>query len=131
MKKTLFLFVVAVCSIFTSQQTYAQSKMENWKELKAFHAVMSQTFHPSENGDLKPIRERSGEMAEKAKALASSKIPDEFNNQKMKDAINKLVIDSEKMHQLIQKKGSDEDVKKALSNLHDNFHVIVERCQKA
>ncbi len=129
MKQTLLFVILGVFSIFVSQQTNAQSKLEKWKELKAFHTVMSRTFHPSENGDLKPIRERSGEMVKKAKELASSKIPDEFNNQTIKDAVNKLVADSEKLNQLIKNKGSDEDVKKALGNLHDTFHIIVEKCQ--
>ncbi|MEI8280025.1 MAG: hypothetical protein WCG87_09695 [Bacteroidota bacterium] len=130
MKQVFFLFVFTMCSVLGAQQVFAQSKLESWKELKAFHIVMSQTFHPCEEGDLKPIRMRSGEMMMKAKALASSTIPEDFNNQTIKDAVKKLAADSEKLHQLIQKKGTDDEVKKSIADLHDTFHLIVERCQK-
>ena len=54
-----------------------------WPEIKAFHKVMSQTFHPSEEWNLQPIKERSAEMAEKANALKMSKIPAQFNKKEM------------------------------------------------
>ena len=61
MKKIIALSVaLMVAATFASAQ---QKAAENWTELKAFHEVMSQTFHPAEKGDLKPIRARAGEIA--------------------------------------------------------------------
>jgi superoxide dismutase len=50
-----------------------------WLELKNFHMVMAQTFHPMEEGNLAPIRARSGEMVEKAKLLKAAKYLYHFN----------------------------------------------------
>jgi len=70
-------------------------------------------------------------MVEKAEALAKSTIPAEFNKKEVVNAVNKLAKDSKKLHQFIQKHPNDnEKIKKALSDLHDTFHVIVERCSK-
>jgi len=105
-----------------------KGKFDDWQELKTFHGVMSETFHPSEKGDLAPIKARSGEMLEKANALSKSKIPAEFNKKDVIAAIKKLAADSKKLDKLIQKKASDDSITKSLLALHDTFHVIVEKC---
>src|SRR5436190_12100701 len=86
MKTFAAIFFMAVIAATVSAQTATNgqtasksSSTENWKELKAFHMVMAQTFHPMEEGDYKPIRQRSAELFEKARLLAESNIPAEFN----------------------------------------------------
>jgi hypothetical protein len=103
--------------------------MEDWKELKEFHKVMAQTFHPMEEGDYKPIRERSGEMAEKARLLVESKVPAEFNKPEMIQAIQELSKGSRTLDAMIKNKATDEEINKSLTALHDTFHKIVGMCQ--
>ncbi len=105
-----------------------KDKFDNWQPLKEFHKVMSQTFHPSEEGNLKPIKERSGEMAAKALLLKNSVIPAEFNKKEIKNAVNKLAIDSQKLDKLVKAKKSDAAITSALTKLHDTFHEIVGLC---
>jgi len=90
MKKTVIQFFMVTAFLMVAQVTNAQSKLGTWKELKDFHQVMSQTFHPSEEGNLQPIKERSGEMVEKADLLAKSTIPADFNRKEVLAAIEKL-----------------------------------------
>lgn len=130
MQKIKFLIVSLLATIAFSQSVKAQSKFDKWPELKAFHTVMSQTFHPSEEGDLQPIKTRSAEMVAKADSLYKSKIPTEFDNNDVKAAVKKLATDSKKLDKIILAKGKDEEIKKALSDLHDTFHLIVEKCSK-
>ncbi|MCS7073227.1 MAG: hypothetical protein NZ108_02045 [Bacteroidia bacterium] len=128
MKQTKLLLC---CFLWLLVQTIsAQSIFDKWSELKQFHSVMSQTFHPSEDGDLKPIKARSGEMAQKADALAKSKIPAEFKTKKIQKAVKKLQADSKALDKLVKNpKSTDEQIKKALSGLHDVFHEIVGLCK--
>lgn len=108
----------------------AQSIWDKWKELKEFHAVMSQTFHPSEEGNLEPIKKRSGEMLEKANLLAKSAIPKEYNTPKIKEAVKKLQKGSKELDAFIKSsKATDEAIKQKLSALHDVFHEIVGLCK--
>ena len=100
----------------------------SWPEIKTFHKVMSQTFHPSEEGNLQPIKERSAEMAEKANALKMTKIPAQFNKKEIVAAVNKLAKDSKALDKLVKSKASDEKITKALNGLHDTFHTIVGLC---
>lgn len=132
MKKTIKLVVMCLLAVaFSAQTIHAQSKFDKWSELKKFHGVMSQTFHPSEEGNLEPIKTRSGEMVAKADTLSKSVIPAEFDKKEVRDAVSKLAADSKKLDELIKKKGSDEAITKALSDLHDTFHLIVEKCSKS
>jgi hypothetical protein len=125
---TKLIMILALLTGFVVK-TNAQASAKDWKELKAFHSVMAATFHPSEEGNLQPIKERSGEMVEKAKALAASKVPDEFNKPEMLKAIQELVFGSEKLDAMIKAKATDEEITKYLSGLHDIFHTIVGLCK--
>jgi ABC-type nickel/cobalt efflux system permease component RcnA len=125
-KLALLLFLGFGITALTNQAA-AQNKQE-WPELKEFHKVMAQTFHPSEEGNLEPIKTRIGEMVEKAKTLQASKFPADYNNEKMKKAVDQLVTDSQKLQADIKGGASDKKITKSLSGLHDVFHQIQGLC---
>jgi Skp family chaperone for outer membrane proteins len=116
----LFLFAVNTIS--------AQSTFDKWPAIKEFHEVMSQTFHPSEEGNLEPIKTRSEELMNKAAVLLKSDIPAEFKTAAVLASAEKLQLKSKSLHKLVQSKGSDADIKKSLAELHDVFHEIVGLC---
>ena len=123
MKKILFSL------LFMSTAMLAMAQKQAWKELEEFHGVMSQTFHPSEEGNLAPIKARSGEMAEKAKALKKSVIPSSYQKPGVKETLVLLAKESKALDKLIhKKKTTDADITKALTALHDRFHEVVEKC---
>lgn len=123
-------FTLLVCFLIATTISNAQnkSKFDAWPELKDFHKVMSQTFHPSEEGNLEPIKQRSGEMAEKANLLAKSVIPAEFNKKEVISAVKRLAKNSKKLDKLVKNKKSDKEITEALAKLHDVFHEIVGLC---
>ena len=113
---------------YTKALPQKKGKFDGWLALKDFHKVMSQTFHPSEEGNLQPIKERSGEMVLKAAALSQSTIPAEFYKKEVVAAIQKLVTDSKKLDKLVKSKKSDKEISTALTKLHDVFHEIIGLC---
>ena len=44
----------------------AQEKSD-WKEMQNFHSLISATFHPSEEGNLKPLKAKSDSLLLAAK----------------------------------------------------------------
>lgn len=127
MIKNIFVLITFFLASYALQ---AQNKFDfdTWPEIKAFHKVMSQTFHPSEEGNLKPIKERSGEMVDKAIALSKSKIPAELDAKKMKKAIKTLVKETKKVNKLVKSGANDKSITDALIVAHDAFHNIVGLC---
>ncbi|MBK9026234.1 MAG: hypothetical protein IPL69_20430 [Saprospiraceae bacterium] len=105
-KGKLLFFSVAVTGLMLSGQSFAQEKKvetehtektektvsavkeEAWQERTDFHKVMSTTFHPMEDGDFKPIRERAAEMHAKAEAWAKSTAPKSFDKPRSKKTAN-------------------------------------------
>ena len=99
-----------------------------WKELKAFHSVMSTTFHPAEKGDFAPIRSRSGEMLAMARKLQAAPIPASFATPAMQQEIARLVSGADALDKLVRKNKPNEVVMQSLNRLHDVFHNIQGLC---
>lgn len=119
------LFFFLVVSNLSAQTTF-----EKWPAIKTFHGVMSQTFHPAEEGDLNPIKTRSEEMVQKANALSKEAIPAEFKTPAILTSIKKLQAGSKKLDLLIKAKGNNKEVLAAITSLHDVFHEIVGLCSE-
>jgi len=125
----IFVLLLAVTAVLFVKPVTAQGKAK-WNEMEAFHEVMSKTFHPSEEGKLEPIRTRSQEMADKAKAWKSSSAPQGYNKKAVKKSLNALVKGANEINGLVKSKAADDILKKKLSALHDVFHEIMEKCEK-
>lgn len=128
MKNLTALFVLALL-ILVSSAASSQSKVE-WKEKDNFHGIMSETFHPAEDGDFAPIKSRCGEMVEKAIAWQKSSIPVEFASvADIKENLSKLVAGSEVLNAKIKANCTDAEILTDLTALHDVFHLVVGLCK--
>lgn len=117
-----------IAFVFVANTISAQSVTEKWPAIKEFHEVMSQTFHPAEEGNFAPIKARSEEMMLKAAAILKSDIPEEFRTPSILASAEKLQLKSKKLHQLVTSNAADEAILKRLTDLHNTFHEIVGLC---
>ena len=122
-------FIICLVLLTTAIITKAQTATEAWPELKAFHKAMSATFHPAEDGNLKPIKQKSGELALKASKLQNSFVPQEFNKPNINASVKKLAAESKVLNELVKSKAKDEIILKNLTALHDRYHEIVGLCK--
>lgn len=129
MKKLKVLLILAL--VVVANSVSAQSTFDKWPAIKEFHDVMSETFHPAEEGNLAPIKARSEEMMNKAAALLTAPKPTEFKTKAIIEATEKIKEQSIALHDLIVTKGSDETIVKSLTEMHDVFHEIVGLCSDA
>ncbi len=129
MKTTLIFLFSALCFVGANQAT-SQSIFDQWPQLNDYHSVMSSTFHPAEEDDLEPLKTKSGELSEKAAALAKADIPEQFLSDDIKDAVKQLAKDSKSLDKMVNKgKSTDVELKAAIYDLHDVFHKIVGLCR--
>ena len=127
MQKILIVFFFLMLTAVAAQ---SQSIFSKWPALDEYHSVMAGTFHPSEDGNLEPIKKRSGELSSKASLVAKSKIPAEFDSKAIRKAVKRLSKDSKALDKLVQSKvASDDQITKSLAALHDVFHEIVGLCK--
>ena len=126
--KKIVLSALIFTAVVSFNPARAQQK-EKWKEMENFHGVMSTTFHPAEEGKFEPIRTRSAEMVEKAVAWKNSTAPGGYNQEAVQKILVKLVKGAKKVNNLVKKSASDADLKEQLTELHEIFHEITEKCQ--
>ncbi len=125
--KKLLTFIAAIFFTITS---FAQSRFENWPEMKTFHSVLSETFHPAEEGDLQPIKNRSHEMFLNAKLINKSPVPDGVNNEQMRKTLKRLEKETDKLNALVVRDEQNTAIMKQLTIVHDTFHEIAGMCKK-
>lgn len=124
--KKIFALVIIFTAIAVFNPVNAQKA--KWNEMEAFHEVMSQTFHPAEEGKLEPIRSRSAEMLEKAKAWKNSTAPEGYDKNAVVKYLKDLVKGSRELNKMVNKNASDKELTEELSELHDVFHEIMDKC---
>ena len=108
----------------------AQSTFDKWQAIKEFHTVISQTFHPAEQGNLEPIKSRSEELSIKAAALLTSDIPAEYRTKEILATIEKLKAKSSILQKIVAAKAPDAEITGALTEVHEIFHEIVGLCSE-
>lgn len=128
--KHLKAFLV-LALIVVANSVSAQSTFDKWPAIKEFHEVMSQTFHPAEEENLAPIKARSEEMMNKAAMLLKSDILTEFRTDAILASAERLQIKSKALHKLVKSNGTDAEIVKSITDLHDTFHEIVGLCSDA
>ena len=119
-----------IAFVFVANAVQAQTAADKWPALKELHGVVSQTFHPSEEGNLQPIKARSEELYNKAAALLKSDIPADYRTNAILASAEKLQIKSKVLHKLVVAKAADADITKSLKEVHDVYHDIAGLCSE-
>ncbi len=126
MKNALLTFVLAACCL----TAFGRSAIDRWPALKSFHEVIAATFHPSQEGNLKPVKTQIDELCSRAETLTTAPMPSEYNNPQVQAAIAKLNKNAKELKALIVKKAPDAQIKMKLTTVHKCFHEIVDMTVK-
>ena len=125
MKKHLLL--AGFISLFAVAGT-AQTKTPDWKEQAQFHGVMSRSFHPTEEGNFAPLKQKADSLVMIAKLWDASPIPVGYKAKETKETLNKLVTRCTAVQSAVKEKKPDTELKKLITEAHETFHKIVEEC---
>lgn len=128
MKKLFFSLLIAVFAL--PGLTFAQDKKTVWPELKSFHEVMAATFHPAEEGNLAPLKQKARELFKAAEQWQESAIPEGFKPEETLANLKQLTIKCSAVKKAVEAKMSDADLTKLIGEAHDVFHKIVRECRK-
>ncbi len=120
--------IILLALLFIAGYT-AQAQQNTWKEMDEFHAVMSATFHPAEENNLRPLKEKSGELLTKAKAWKESAVPAGYNAAIVSPILHKLVKQCKGIQKSVSKNKPDSTLKSRITEAHDTFHEIMEKCR--
>lgn len=120
------LLVLAMAAIFT---VGVHAQEASWKQMEDFHGVMSKTFHPAEEGNLKPLKENTATLVAKAKAWESGAVPAGYDAKVAKPILKQLVAKCTALEAAVKAKKSDKELTSLITATHDVFHEIKEKCK--
>ncbi|TAF54228.1 MAG: hypothetical protein EAZ62_03770 [Sphingobacteriia bacterium] len=123
MKKVLLV----VAAFLVGNATFAQQA--DWKQMEAFHSVMSKSFHPAEEGNLKPVKENANALVAKAKEWQASAVPAGYKAEVAKPILKQLVADCTALEGAVKSKKTDKELAAMITKAHDTFHEIKEKCK--
>lgn len=127
--KRIFQLAVILLALVPAV-SFAQKSGAKWEELKAFHTIMSSTFHPAEEGNMAPLKEKAEELFRASKKWQESPIPADFKEAETKDAIRRLTIECGALHKAVVAQKPDEELKRRITEAHNIFHTIVGECRR-
>lgn len=123
------LFALALLTIHASTAAAQTGKKAQWKEMMDFHEVMSTSFHPAEEGNLAPLREKAGLLVERAEAWKKSAVPAGYKPDQTADVLKRLVKQCKVVKKAVKKGKSDAELTTLITTAHDIFHEIMEKCR--
>lgn len=104
------------------------SHMGKWAPMDEFHMLLMATWHPvKEAENLAPTRSMAAKMAEKADTWTGAAVPG-MCKAGTKAAVVQIAADARALAVLVDAKGTDAQVRSAISALHDSFEAIEEGC---
>jgi hypothetical protein len=113
MKKiTLFLFaLVTFTAASFAQANKVATKDAAWPEMKAFHDLMSATFHPAEEGNFAPLKAKVADLYRASKVWVASDVPAQYKTAETKEVLEKLMIQCHDIWAQVDAKASNAKLK--------------------
>ncbi len=102
--------------------------MSNWKEMDAFHAALGAAFHPSEQGDLAPLKATADTLAARAKAWSASTPPASCASADSKATIAWLATQSADLANQVRSSAADATLKEGIAAIHEKFESVEKAC---
>ena len=124
------IFKLATVLFFTSITQFSFAQKKEWKEMHAFHAVMSKTFHPAEEGNLQPVKNNATLLLAKAEAWKASTPPAGYDIAVTTPILTKLIENCTAIKDAVNNKQPNEALKTLITQAHETFHQIMEKCRK-
>ena len=143
MKKPIFTFFIAISFLVlqscgesntstTEENSVAEEVVETnpWDEaMDSYHDVMAATFHPAEENNLAPLKERYKELVDQSISWGEVTIPEKHQGKELENRLEELKSQSVALSEMVEGGSSDEDLKEAIIALHDVFHGIMGACK--
>ena len=127
MKKLIYSLIIILALLPFRGLT--QKTKSSWPELTSFHTLMAATFHPTEDGNFKPLRQKADSLFMASKRWQASTIPTDYNKEKTMSTLKKLVRQCGNINDAVKVKAADDKLKKMIATAHETFHTIVEKCR--
>jgi len=132
LKYRLFFLMLAGALLFASCSSADKPPLgaevaDEWTDLDNFHMSMAEMFHPfKDSANLAPIKQNAEQFAAEAEKWAAAALPEKVDNDNVKALMQQLKNDTRTLADKIKAGATDEELGKALDDVHTLFHKIEE-----
>jgi hypothetical protein len=106
-----------------------ENHVTGWKELDEFHETMAAAWHPVvRQNDLAPARQHAATLLVRARAWLAVAVPSKCDTPEIRSAMRDVLTHSERLARLVSERAADAEVRAAIKDAHDRFHVVEEHC---
>jgi hypothetical protein len=106
-----------------------EDHVTGWKELDEFHETMAAAWHPVvRQNDLAPARQHAATLFVRARAWLAVAVPTACDTPEIRSAMRDVLSHSERLARLVTERAGDAEVRQAIKDAHDRFHVVEEHC---
>lgn len=123
--KKVFVFVLLALGLVA-----AKAQKADWPAMHQFHAVMSKTFHPAEEGKLQPTKDSAAVLLAKAIVWQKSAVPAGYKASVTAPILKKLVKQCGVLSKAVKAGKSDAELTVQITKAHEIFHEIMEKCRE-
>ena len=102
--------------------------MSNWKEMDAFHTALGAAFHPSEQGNLAPLKATADTLAARAKTWSAATAPASCASADSKASIAWLATRSADLATQVRSGAVDATLKAGIAAIHERFETVEKAC---
>lgn len=106
------------------------AQQNKWKEMDDFHAIMSATYHPSEDDNLKPLKDSATVLYNRSRSWEKSVVPAGYNGTVTKPILKRLVAECAAIEAAVKRNKPDAELKTMIARAHDTFHELTEKCRE-
>src|SRR4051812_49048234 len=121
---------IIIALLLCLQPFFSFAQEKPWKEMENFHEFMASAFHPAEEGNLEPLKQKADSLYLAAREWNKSEIPSNYKEKETKVNLAKLEKKCRQLKNMVLEKATDQALKKVISDAHNTFHKIIGECRK-
>jgi hypothetical protein len=123
MKKNI-LSILLLAFLMNGTKLSAQESFK-WKEMNDFHTTAMKGFHSAEAGNLKPAKDSSAAILEKARAWQSSVASTPYDKKEITALLQQLNTECKAINDAVIENKPDKILTSLVMKAHNTFHAII------
>lgn len=123
----LLLLTLSMACSPKKEGDHEDAEGRTWQAMDDYHMIMAESYHPlKDSANLAPARANAEALAAEAEKWATSEMPKKADNDEMKAHLEAIRSGSRAFADMVKASATDEELKLALTALHDEFHKVME-----
>lgn len=121
-----FKSLLVIVALFALNTISAQSITDKWTQVRNYQDLLTKTSRDAQNGNFNPLKANSETLVQYAEAIDTNKFPEYVTRTSgLSEKIQALQNETKTLNDIINSKGSNDAILKALSKVEGSFKNVL------